>query len=116
MIGMFTDEAYQDLVTLKDIRNAFAHRLDVKDFQTPTIRDWCQNDLKLIETHVGNYTPSATEKTPVVSFGFADRPRIYVKNIEPRKKLPRDRYLITAQLFSVCLAPAELPDHPFPLV
>jgi hypothetical protein len=54
MLGIITQEAYADLVIFKDIRNAFAHRLDIRDFRTQWIKDRCAK-FKLVETHVGNF-------------------------------------------------------------
>src|SRR5437870_4238944 len=32
LMGIFGDQAYRDLITLKEIRNSFAHHLDILDF------------------------------------------------------------------------------------
>ena len=34
LLGLLTKEAHRDLKTMKDIRNKFAHNLEVKDFQS----------------------------------------------------------------------------------
>jgi hypothetical protein len=40
LMGSLTKDAWHDLDLMKDIRNKFAHRIDVLDLKTQQIRDW----------------------------------------------------------------------------
>jgi hypothetical protein len=106
MLKIITVEAYKDLMIIKDIRNRFAHRTDLLDFHSQYPRDK-SNSLKLIETHVGEL--KWEKGASVIQFRTTDRPRIFVTGHKHRLKDPRERYLTTAQLFMVCLAPATCP-------
>jgi hypothetical protein len=110
MMQIISAAAYNDLVIIKDIRNAFAHRTDIKDFQTQWLRDKTKN-LKLIETQVGEH--KAGKSAPVFKM---DERFIYVNGFNARRHEPRDRYMITAQLLMLCLAPGKLPDYSIPLI
>lgn len=113
MFKIISREAYNDLVVLKNIRNAFAHRLDIKDFQTQSIADKCKN-LKMIETHVAELGTAIGSN--IVSFDIYARPRMHVMTYKERLEKPRERYLVTAQLFMFCFFPAELDDYPTPFI
>ena len=114
LFGLITEPAYRDLVILKDIRNAFAHKLSIKNFNTTSIKDKTMN-LNLVETNVGNFTGAAGE-TLIKPMSNAGLPRLNVHDYDKRKKQPRTRYLITAQLFLVCLIGGTLPDAPLPFI
>jgi hypothetical protein len=51
MMGMISEIAYKDLITYKDIRNKFAHTIDMIDFDTLSISAKCSN-FKLPEIFV----------------------------------------------------------------
>jgi hypothetical protein len=114
LLGLITRKAFDDLVIVKDIRNDFAHRLDIKDFQTQSILDRTKN-LKLIETHVGNFTGAKGEvlMRPQANTGL---PRLNVHDYHAKKKQPRTRYLMTIQLFIVCLIGGNIPNAPTPFI
>ena len=113
MLRLITAEAYKDLMTVKEIRNAFAHRTDIQDFGSQWARDKT-NNLKLIESHVGEHAKKVGSR--IITFNATERPRMFVYGWQQRLKNPRDRYLTTTQLFMVCLAPGDLPDYPMPLI
>lgn len=106
LMGLCSDEAYNDLEIMKEIRNRFAHRLDVKDFNSQRIADWCKN-FKLIELmvfEVGTQNPVITRK-PGDWFTVEDR--------DEKMKNPKWRYLLTAMAFSGSLGtprPYGLPN------
>jgi hypothetical protein len=102
MLGIITQEAYADLVIFKDIRNAFAHRLDIRDFRTQWIKDRCAN-FKLVETHIGNFRWE-TPNEKVISWEYDARPRLFVADYHKKKADARERYLMIAQLITTCLA------------
>lgn len=51
MMGFITSHARADLIIMKDIRNKFAHDLDIAGFKSSAVADRCQN-LKLIDLYV----------------------------------------------------------------
>ncbi len=60
MFHLISKAAHDDLVIMKDIRNRFAHDLEVADFNDQSIAAKCAN-LKLVELHVVDRT---TEPLP----------------------------------------------------
>jgi DNA-binding MltR family transcriptional regulator len=113
LLGLLSADGYHDMVIMKDIRNAFAHRLGIRDFKTPTIRDRCLN-LRMIETHVGDTKFQAGES--ILSLAPDDRPRLRVFNYARKKKQPRQRYLVTAQLITISFALIRSIRFPLPVV
>ena len=60
LIGLVGAAAHRDLKTIVDIRNAFAHKLSVKDFKSDKTKDLASN-LKMAETHTAeSYVPAGT--------------------------------------------------------
>lgn len=59
LFGLLTDVAWRELVTIKDIRNRFAHYLDISSFQNDRIKGLVAN-LKLIEQTI----PTTHDTTP----------------------------------------------------
>lgn len=51
MMRFYGGIAYKDLTTIKEIRNKFAHSMDVLSFQTTEIVNLCKN-LKIVEHYV----------------------------------------------------------------
>ena len=115
MLRAITEDAYKDLMTLKDIRNGFAHRTDIQDFNSQWARAK-SNNLKLVETHVGELSWPMKQGDPIISFDTKAIPRIHLLEKEKKLKSPKDRYLMTAQLFMICLAPGDLPGYSMPLI
>jgi DNA-binding MltR family transcriptional regulator len=114
LLGHISAEAFHDLVIVKDIRNMFAHRLDIKDFDTPSVRDKTKN-LSLVESHVGNFT-GAIGETLMRPMNTGDLTRLNVYNYEQKKSQPRARYLMTAQLFVGCMIGGIVPNSPTPFI
>ena len=51
LAGLIGKEMYRDLVTIRDMRNYFAHKINVSDFKSEAIRTLAAN-LKIIETRL----------------------------------------------------------------
>ncbi|MFA7415226.1 MAG: hypothetical protein WC048_12135 [Rhizobium sp.] len=110
--GLLSDEAYKDLLNLKNIRNDFAHDLDLDTFDVPTVRDRCGNFL-LVDRHVG----PVPEQEGLQA--LTDRPNPYMglPNHEEKLSDPRFRYMMTAQLISNALGEAaDNHGRPLPFV
>lgn len=104
LVGLYGDEAHRDLHTMRNIRNAFAHSLEIHDFKSQQIRDLAKN-FKIVERH----THDVSNKK---------RPKVWVIGLEKREDAlddPRDRYLLTASVMTVGLALAESAQMPQPL-
>ncbi|MET4208445.1 MltR family transcriptional regulator [Bradyrhizobium sp. LA2.1] len=50
LMRLYGSTAYKDLVAIKDIRNLFAHKMDILSFKTNEIANLCQN-LKIVESY-----------------------------------------------------------------
>lgn len=95
LLGLVSKEAWRDLKTMKDIRNKFAHKLEVKDFQSQQIGDWCKN-FTLIEKHFEDF---GTETKNPHGLDLI----MHAENLSDLLQQARWRYLLTAQLFSTAL-------------
>lgn len=51
MMRFYGEVAYKDLNTIKDIRNLFAHSMDVLSFKTNEVVNLCKN-LKIVEHYI----------------------------------------------------------------
>jgi hypothetical protein len=107
--------AFDDLRRFKDIRNDFAHKLDIKYFDSESIRDSASN-FKLIDEYVAETELDADGRAKSANFALDAKPAIFALHASMRKKNPRDRYLMTAQLFTIKLAPSDLKNYPLPLI
>jgi DNA-binding MltR family transcriptional regulator len=113
LLGMIGPEARDDLVILKDIRNRFAHDLNVKDFLSRAIKDKAAN-FTLLESYVAETDPS--QAAPSASLDLTAKPVIFAKHVSERKKQAKDRYLMTAQLMTIRFAMCDDAQCPWPLI
>jgi len=90
-MSIVSKPAFQDLTRLVEIRNKFAHRLDVSDFDHPEVKPLCFN-LKLIEKHLFPYGKLPEESDPELLV------RMSVERLEDRLKIARDRYFLSVML------------------
>ncbi len=98
MIRLITKEAHSDLIAMKNIRNEFAHNLDVADFATPRIRDKAMA-LKLVERHVVHSDALAYSSVTHMN-GQKSTFAIGSNTALEEIKEPRHRYLWSAKVFS----------------
>lgn len=116
LLGFISDDAYHDLILMKDIRNLFAHNLAIRDFRSQRIKDKSRN-FRLVDSHIEEFKPNPGEKTgPLVNIAHGIVPVLFVKHSEVRKRRARDRYLMTAQLLTVRFAAADVRSWPLPLI
>ena len=113
--GLVSKDAYEDLKRFKDIRNDFAHELDIRNFNSESIKI-AADRLKLIDEYVVDGAPDAKGNMKFMELDVGAKPAIYALHATKRKKLPRDRYLMTAQLFTVKMATADLKFWPLPFI
>lgn len=113
--GLVSKDAYEDLKRFKDIRNDFAHELDIRNFHSESIKI-VADQLKLVDDYVAEAQPDSAGKMKAMELDVGAKPAIFALHAGRRKKLPRDRYLMTAQLFTVKLATADLKHWPLPFI
>lgn len=85
----------------------------MKDFKSPEIRSMAAN-LRLIDKHVKEMSEDLGSQR-AVRVG-KDEKIIGAFRLKERKKDPRERFLITAQLFSICLGFGKSQTYPLPLI
>lgn len=105
LIGIISQDAHRDLLTMKDIRNAFAHKLHIKDFCSQSVRDKCRN-FKLVDECIGELTQEEVDliesgETP--SLLGTSRMHLRFKGATEALKDPRKRYVLCTQLFNLYL-------------
>ncbi len=105
LMGIITSEGRKDLIRMKDIRNDFAHKLDIDSFKVQSIADRCKN-LRLVDTHVAEPHPNSPFRSTYVQEKDG-RPYIPgYRGVAEELKDARKRYIITAQLLSFFLGRA----------
>jgi DNA-binding MltR family transcriptional regulator len=109
-MGLIRKVAFNDLGKMANIRNMFAHRLDISEFDHPEVAKLCA-ELELIDTHVfemGTSVETTPERSSV----------IYIENIRAKRKIPRERFYITAMFVTstlVARTPHSSNPKPSPL-
>jgi len=114
MLHMLSDDAYKDMVNLKNIRNDFAHDLGMDTFEVPSVSDRCKNFV-LVDRHVGSVPGLSHENDETNTV----RPNPYIGLPDYKAKLAeaRFRYMMTAQLLSFRLGMgANNKDCTLPLI
>lgn len=100
LMGLISDVAFKDLTIIKNIRNDFAHKLNVDTFDFQSIRDRCMN-LSMIEDFVG----PVPDTSIVLSADFIQKSTerkffLGLPDYETKIKDPRFRFTMTAQIIS----------------
>jgi DNA-binding MltR family transcriptional regulator len=113
--GLVSKDAYEDLKRFKDIRNDFAHELDIRNFNSESIKV-VADLLKLIDEYVAEGSADAKGAMKFMELDVGAKPAIFAMHAEKRKKLPRERYLMTAQLFAQKMSVADLKQRPLPFI
>jgi hypothetical protein len=114
LIGLYGEAAHRDLIVIKDIRNAFAHSLEITNFQTPRIKDLA-NNLRLCERYSIDQQGIETE----AGRNEGSLPKDWrwwcsVPNLEKNLQMPRERYIIAAQVLTYGLMIPGGPNMPCP--
>jgi DNA-binding MltR family transcriptional regulator len=91
LMGAISQDAYCDLLIIKDVRNIFAHQLKAASFEEQRVASLCRN-FRLIETMVCDME----EEAPPMK----DPPFIFKTTFHRRElSTPRGRYTLTGRLF-----------------
>jgi len=116
LFGFISRLAHDDLVIVKEIRNRFAHDLELRDFGSQSIRDKCFN-LRLVETYVVDHeavtaiiamdgTPDSIVNDEKDTFRFGG------KSARTELSDPRARYIWTAKIFNLAFGLLLPPQAP----
>jgi hypothetical protein len=92
LVGIIGDRTHRDLVTIINIRNAFAHSLKVRDFNSDKPKTLSSN-LKIVEDRTWEIGETSGKMPAECWIGLPNREQILSD--------PRKRFLLAAQLFSV---------------
>lgn len=113
MIGLISKAAHADAIHIKDIRNPFAHKLDVKNFKTNKIADKAKN-LQLINSLIA--LREDRKGGWVFTMDPTKKPRMGIPDYNNARNDPKKRYLATIALFSFSLLYSEIPEHKPPFI
>jgi len=108
VLGIVSKAAFQNLTKIVEIRNKFAHRLEIADFNHPDVKPLCE-ELKLIEKHI---FPSGT---PDSSTPQGIGVKIYIEKLDEYVATPRGRYFLSIMLFHSLDAYVRHPENPKPV-
>ncbi len=123
LVGLISEEAHRDLMNLKNIRNEFAHTLDVVGFEDASIQARCKN-FTLVDKFVGEITPEelaekieegrrlieADDKAELLRRSMSGDRRMLVTGVSKELATARGRYLWTARVLSMWLG-SYAQDH-----
>lgn len=98
VMGLYGEKTYRDLITIKDIRNAFAHQLSINSFSDQKIKALCDN-LALVESH--------TKERPLNPKGFRTGFPIWLEGRDEWLQSPRKRYVVAVLAFCLLLNEAK---------
>lgn len=110
LIGVYGKDAYRSLVTIKDIRNEFAHQIRSKDFTTQKVSALIAN-LNFVEKFIGK------NLAEIMGYGAMNQSTLIVYTKPPEN--PRVRFLMACQILIMQLRGASnppdsrLPFRPF---
>jgi hypothetical protein len=102
---MLSEESRNDLQAMKEIRNRFAHRMEIDSFDHDEIKSRCEN-LSLITKSVADLSPEEEEaiKAGTVAKTFArfkgSAPHMRFSGATEKLKI-RERYILSALLFNM---------------
>jgi hypothetical protein len=110
LVGIYGKNGRTELTIIKDIRNAFAHRLDIEGFGAETMRDKAMSltfgERYTIDLQQGQ---EGSPPKPDPSSPIGDWPWWFgIKNKEETLKSPRQRFLMSVSAMTYGLS---LPHH-----
>jgi DNA-binding MltR family transcriptional regulator len=105
LMGMIGEELFKNLDIMKEIRNRFAHRTEIGSFDHPEISSRCFN-FTLVDKYV---IDPANNLHGDPSAHFALENPGAANNL----KIPKERYSLTAQVFSIGIQHATVNARPY---
>jgi hypothetical protein len=113
LIGLYGENAHNDLMVIKKIRNKFAHSIEVKDFESKQISDWSKN-FRLVERYTSTSPPLPKEPGPMQVSDL--RAWVYDSGRDEKLKTPRGRFQLAVQVLCWGLiAASNKPGMPKPV-
>lgn len=109
-LGIISTQAFKDIGTIGQIRNKFAHSLEINSFAHPKIVKLC-NDLKLAETTIHRPFPSADAG---IKIRFHE-PHVEEKLADPKSRFILSIKIITSGMINVAEEHSK-PSAPFELI
>jgi DNA-binding MltR family transcriptional regulator len=105
LMGLISEEFYKNLEIMREIRNRFAHHTEIGSFDTQEISSRCFNftlvDKYISDEHAGRHgDPSA--------LFLYNKP-----GADDLLKRPKDRYVLSAQIFSMGIQGAAVNPKPY---
>jgi hypothetical protein len=111
-MGLISGKLFKNLEVMKDIRNRFAHRTEIGSFDHPEISSRCFN-LTLVNKYAID-PPNGIHGDPAALFA------VLVPGAAEKSKNAKERYALSAQIFSMGLQEAagfrSPPDDPLTTV
>jgi DNA-binding MltR family transcriptional regulator len=107
LMGLISKSWYVELENFKEIRNLFAHHLEINSFSYPKVRDKC-NNFHIFKICVWNEETNSTID-PNPPFIFSVRGRF------PGGMQARDKYIISAQVFCIAFTDTSIRPKREPL-
>ena len=105
LMGLISAELFKDLQIMREIRNRFAHRTEIGSFEHDEIKSRCFN-FTIVDKYV--IDPDAgVHGDPKAFFGYQQ------PGASQRLKVAKDRYELSAQIFSIGLQHSTVNAHPY---
>jgi hypothetical protein len=110
LIGVYSKRAHKELITIRRIRNNFAHQFDLNSFDREDIRDHCQNltlsqSKKIVMTTngltLGELKVEREEEIPWSDFAFETCP-----------PSPRERFATACRFYVAAFSVLSNQSHP----
>lgn len=104
LIGMYSKAVHKELLVIKDIRNRFAHSLEIDDFNNQQISSWTQ-ELKFGERYIVEAGSRYGEKADTKNKPIGEWPSwMGLIGRDEAVKIPKGRFLLSLCALSHCLS------------
>src|SRR3989338_5463697 len=101
MMGLYSGEAWIDLIIIKNIRNSFAHDVEkASDFGADKIRALC-NNLKRFEQLLFEAPPKFDVNDPRAALCIF---HFFENNYQQKLDIPKERYRLAVEVYRSALA------------
>lgn len=112
LVGIFANTAYKDFTIIKNIRNTFAHEMEIHSFTQKPICDWAAN-LKLVDSYSAE-PPKNISGPDVITAMKETGAWIFREGRDQQIKTPRGRFVLSIQVLSWGLSTASETAMPTP--
>lgn len=105
LMGLISEEFFRNLEIMREIRNRFAHYTEIGSFDMQEISSRCFN-FTLVDKYISD--EKAGRHGGPAAFFLYDQP-----GADHRLKRPKDRYVLSAQVFSMGLQHSVVNPKPY---